>query len=564
MTENAESNGVAGLTSAELKDELDRFAEAVFKPYMTQMARSLRRMVREEIRQGGTGVRASTIFPNGNLMQRKEEEGEKNDGKPAEAPAVLCCENMPPVAFTKARNVGEPGRLAGSGDTPLEEWNIQQFEEYQAPYPDIDQPKGRVGTDRQKSMVSSSPASLTASQAAVLAELRDETLSGRISRAATRSSIGQDNEAHGLCKWLACVERNPWFERSVSLAILLNGLWIGFATEYMAQNELKSIPLAFTYVEAVFLGFFALELGIRFLVSGIALFIPSSQGNPTLLWNYFDALVILLQVAEFAVESVLSGLYVIRVLRLVRLVRIIRLVKVLRFVRELRVIVYSIWMSGGLFVWAVVALLLMNFMCSVVFTDFVLDKKVNTDLNDQERADLNLNFGSLYKTMFSLFKAVTGGEDWGKLTDALGSSEILIQLMFTAYIAFTLFAMLNVISGIFLETAMEAVRDEREMYVMRNARLLFKTIDQTGNGNISLEDFERALDHPHMRGFLEAIDVGFADANNLFDLLDSSGDQMVSSDEFLSGCLRLRGPSKSLDLLVLSKELHQLIERYQA
>jgi len=523
MRNDSDLSGMS-LTSAELKDELDRFAEAVFKPYMTQMARSMRKIVREEIRRSS------------NKSKSKRSPGGCEIDKPiasAVPPSLLCCTSM----------------LTGPDD-----WEIPELEQCQINYGNA------IGDVGRHNSISSISTAYPASQAAVLAELREDR---RFSDGYSTPVIQENDRRMCKCTCALALVQSVWFERAVSLVILLNGFWIGFVTEYMAQQELRSMPRAFTIVEYNFLGFFALEFGIRFLVCGLALFRPAGHhDNPLLLWNYFDAVVILLQVLEVIFESVLSSFYVIRVIRLVRLVRIIRLVKVLRFVRELRVIVYSIWMSGALFAWSVVAMLLMNFMCSIVFTDYVLDRKINTVVDDQEKAYLNTHFGSLYRTMFSLFKSVTGGEDWGNLMNALGSDEIPVQLLFTAYVAFTLFAMLNVISGIFLETAMESVRDEREMYVMRNARVLFKTIDHTGNGTISWKDFEYALDHQHMRSFLEAIDVRTSDARNLFNLLDASGDQMISSDEFLSGCLRLRGPSKSLDLLVLSKELHQLVERY--
>jgi len=361
-----------------------------------------------------------------------------------------------------------------------------------------------------------------------------------------------------------------WFERVVSLAIICNAVNAGVMTEYMALSEIDETPKSFQAIELVFLIIFATEMGLRICVYHCSLFrMKTRQGtrNEGFYWNILDCLVIGLQVIELVLASfnvgvgALEGLSVIRIVRLLRLVRIIRVVKVLRFVRALRMIVYSIWRSLSLFLWSLSALALLNFVCSIYFTEFVLTRKVEGGLKD--KAELDRYFGSLTTTMFSLFQAICGGVDWGTLTDVLErESGVLIVFPFFLYIVFNQIAMLNVISGIFLETAMEIARDEREDFVVCNARLVFSAADRQKNGTVNWPDFERALNHPDMQNFFEEVDIRISEAKTLFDLLDTSGDGFISADEFLSGCLRVRGPSKALDLLVLSREVSQLFERY--
>merc|ERR1711972_1204487 len=71
------------------------------------------------------------------------------------------------------------------------------------------------------------------------------------------------------------------------------------------------------------------------------------------------------------------------------------------------------------------------------------------------------------------------------------------------------------------------------------------------------------MNHPNVKQFFEALDLDVSEAEVLFDLLDASGDGMVAADEFLAGCLRLRGHAKALDLLVLSREVSQFGESNQ-
>jgi len=284
-------------------------------------------------------------------------------------------------------------------------------------------------------------------------------------------------------------------------------------TEVMAVNEYATSPLTFTVIELVFLGVFTTEIALKLYVYRCQLFTrrtASGKVNDGRYWNMLDCLIIGLQVIEtilmpFDLESnAFQGLSVIRILRLLRLVRIVRIVKVMRFVADLRMIIYSIWRSISLFFWSVVALILLNFICSVYFTEFVLTNKVNGVIRN--RTTINPYFGSLTQTMISLFQAVTGGIDWRDLTDVLSKeTSPWIILPFLVYVAFNQIAMLNVISGVFLETAMEIAREEKDIYVVRNARLVFTAVDYNKSGTVTWEDFESALDHPHMQNFFEAV-----------------------------------------------------------
>jgi len=363
---------------------------------------------------------------------------------------------------------------------------------------------------------------------------------------------------------------NLWFERGAALAIFLNAVYIGISTEYRAQHQIDRTPVAFQVAELLFLLVFAAEMGLRLLVHRCWLFrcrTPQGTPNHSMHWNILDCSVIGLQVCELVLTScdvkvkLFSGLSVMRLLRLMRLVRIVRLAKVLRFVRDLRMIVYSIWRSLSLFFWAMVALLLLNFMCSVCFTEFVHTRKLEGHV--EETDDLDRYFGSLGKTMFSLFQAVTGGVDWSVMTDALGAEPTSITVLaFLLYVAFTTFAVLNVVSGVVLETAMEIAHDEKEAFVLRNAKMVFNSLDKNKDGTITWPLFERALNHPHIQSFFDNLRIHISEARALFDLLDMSGDGHVSADEFLNGCLRVRGPSRALDLLVLSREVSQLFEMH--
>jgi len=356
------------------------------------------------------------------------------------------------------------------------------------------------------------------------------------------------------------------FDDIVTVVILINAIYVGVVTDYSARNETEEKPLVYRAFELFFLLFFALEIGLRMYVHGLNLYKcklpPNNLPNKMLYWNLLDTVVVALQVFEFMIllagfsQKVLGKVSIVRLLRTVRLIRVVRLLKVFRFVRDLRMIVYSITRSFSIFLWSAAALFMLTFLWSIYFTELVSTAKLSYDIEDDI---LDLHFKTLPRTFLSLMKAVSGGIDWGELADALGLIGALPGTsMLVLYITFTTLAVMNVITGVFLDTAMEGAKEERERYVFRNARVIFEAADNNGNGMISWQDFADALQHPRVCEFFESIDIDPDQAQNLFDLLDVSGDGSISSDEFLNGCLRLRGSAKALDLLVLSREVQQL------
>jgi len=376
------------------------------------------------------------------------------------------------------------------------------------------------------------------------------------------------NSFHGYSK---LVVTSRFFDKFVALVILANAVYIGFATEYMAAHQPTVPPFAFQVAEAVFFAVFTLEMGMRFYVFKCKLFrirTPEGLYNHAVYWNYLEAGIILMQALETIMVLIpfgserFEGVSLTRILRLLRLVRVLRIFKVTRHIQDMRMIIYSIWRSISLFFWSIMALVLLNFIVSIYFTEIVVASKLNGQITDATLIDPY--FGSLLRTMVILFQAVSGGLDWGAVSDVLGeqAGEWAV-LPFIFYVVFYQVAVLNVISGVFLDKAMEIAKAEKDIYIVRNARLVFSAVDTGRTGTITWEHFKSALAHPRMQKFFEAVDIRPTEARTLFELLDTSGDGEISADEFLNGCLRVRGHSKALDLLILSREVSHLFEKQQ-
>lgn len=64
-----------------------------------------------------------------------------------------------------------------------------------------------------------------------------------------------------------------------------------------------------------------------------------------------------------------------------------------------------------------------------------------------------------------------------------------------------------------------------------------------------------------MQDYFKCLNVDVEEARQVFDLLDSDGGGMLDAHELVSGCLRLRGPAKSLDMCLLMRQVSAVSDK---
>merc|ERR1712050_333168 len=119
-------------------------------------------------------------------------------------------------------------------------------------------------------------------------------------------------------------------------------------------------------------------------------------------------------------------------------------------------------------------------------------------------------------------------------------------------------AIMNVVTGVFVESTMASAKDEQDYFMVSNVRELFAATSGGMSGSLTWVDFESLLDRSQMQAYFKAIDVDISEAKGVFQLLDLDKSGSIDAEEFLSGCLRLRGPAKALDLALLMHEVQRV------
>lgn len=262
----------------------------------------------------------------------------------------------------------------------------------------------------------------------------------------------------------------------------------------------------------------------------------------------------------------------IRVLRLLRIVRVVRVIRVIRFFREFRMMVLSILGSMRSLVWVVVLLMLTIYIFAIILTQAATGFRADEANPAEEREALEEAYGALTVTMMTLYKAVSGGDDWGGLMDPLTVIHEGWSFLFVFYITFTVFAVLNVVTGVFVSSAMEAAAADRDNVIqeemsrqnsyVNDIKRMFHEADKDRSGTVSASEFESHLNDNRVKAYFNALELDVTEARGLFRLLDLDESGHVDIDEFVVGCMRLKGQAKSIDVATLMYENKRMMSKW--
>lgn len=218
--------------------------------------------------------------------------------------------------------------------------------------------------------------------------------------------------------------------------------------------------------------------------------------------------------------------------------------------------------------WATLVLLIDLFLFAVVFINGASLYIALAANSDPYVDDMKVFFGSLPMTMLTLFMAVTGGLDWWEVVKLLLEIHFGYGVLFLLFVVITVLAVLNVISAIFVNDAMEAARMDVDLRMQTEhdqTKLMIETLTSIFNelsghsGVITLETFVTQVEREDMRLFCSFVGLHHSDMETLFKLLDVDGDGHMGIDEFVMGCLRLKGTSILVEMNVAMHETAEMM-----
>lgn len=373
-------------------------------------------------------------------------------------------------------------------------------------------------------------------------------------------------------KPIAAFVRSGGFQVAIAMAVLLNVVFLAWHVHdemqaalrvyngHDAKNEMWADPFL---VEVCFNAFFATEILLRVCALRRHFFIGEGWR-----WSIFDALLVLISCVDMFIRSFTSVQY-LRVLRLLRTFRSFRMLRLLRFMRlfsQLRLISAALLKSFGNFIWAVVAILAMTFMFSVVFVSATAEYIRHAATGDDNANLVERYFHSVPMAVVTLFMSVMGGLNWEDLLRMFLDISSLHACFFIFYVLFAMLVVLNIITGIFVNDAKDIASLDREVLIqcelerdrkiLRDLRSLFQELDTQRVGIITRAQFNSQVVKEPARSRLAMIGLSVEDADAFFRLLDVGNCSELQLEEFIIGCLRLRGKTADARTELMLQEAH--------
>lgn len=373
-----------------------------------------------------------------------------------------------------------------------------------------------------------------------------------------------------------------WFELVFATLIFLNSMLIGVEVQVMSRRIGQATPTPFYMLQHTCGLLFFVEIWLRICANGLRGFFFRNHRHNDSMWAWFDLLTVLCwlleagnDIAHFTrtvhsddrVNNV-SQLRIVRIIRISRLLRAFRIPRIIRFVAALRTLVFSILVTLKSLVWAMLLLSMIMYVFAITFTQAASDARMLEDGSPSDLHNLASYWGSLDRSLHTLFQSITGGVSWRAVVGPLEEVSMLWSWLFTCFIAFVHFAVLNVVTGIFCSSAVEHTQRNPELVARtvlatrdtyaNNLKALFMHLDQDGSGLITLSELERMIGDKMLRSYFAALEIDTADAWTLFKLIDSDRTGAIDIDEFVMGCEQLKGSARSIDLASMSYEIKSL------
>eukprot|EP00439_Symbiodinium_sp_Y106_P077021 s62_g16.t1 len=219
--------------------------------------------------------------------------------------------------------------------------------------------------------------------------------------------------------------------------------------------------------------------------------------------------------------------------------------------------------SGLTLVWSLLFLLVIQLIAAMIVCFMDVHEP------EERRQEVYKYYGTFTIAVLTLFEVFFA--NWAPACRVLVENiSEWYSLLFLIYRCGIGFAVINVVNAVFVQQTMQVAKGDEEVLLlekqkaeekyMKNVGKIFQTLDTSGDGLLSWAEFEVLLQDRKLKFLLDKLEIAAGDLKTLFDLLDDTGDGEISVEEFLEGITRFKGAAKSLDigqLLLRSRRLEK-------
>lgn len=217
-------------------------------------------------------------------------------------------------------------------------------------------------------------------------------------------------------------------------------------------------------------------------------------------------------------------------------------------------------------------LLAFLFVIALIFTTFAGDFTSGATW-DQENEKLKLLelYGSVTRTMKTIFSAVTGGEPWRELSRPLGVISGSVQALFWMVIFIVIFGLMNTVTAVYCDNLIYHSNVDRQSFDrrrddkvhLRELRSMILQEPLESDGKIRRQNLMKILKDDRGASILKQLGLELWVASALYRLLDAEDEGAVCVDEFVYGLLNLKGSAQNIHMASLEHQSKRIITKVQ-
>jgi len=364
---------------------------------------------------------------------------------------------------------------------------------------------------------------------------------------------------------LAKVVNSNRFGGLCMMVILLNAILISYMSDQEMKHPGAQTPYTLMMIELGFACFYAVELLLKLAVHRLYFFI-----NDDMRWNIFDLGLVIFSGVEITSSFVMLSegvareglnLTFLRLLRLCKIAKVLRVLRTLRFFRELRLMLDCVLGSVLNAIWCIAMLFFVTFIFSLLMVQGLADylgeytrENGVQSLDDPHVGEIMMWYGSVGRTLLTLFQSTTSGVDWRDCYLPLEQSSGMLSAVFLLFVSLFTISALKLaqpdLESLVMEHHLKDVQDAQALLDLFCSRL-----GCSESSSICYGQFKLLAEQHNFRTYLSARGIDIKNVEVFFRMLaTASGNSEVELKVLANALVRMKGFATAIDLQTLSFE----------
>eukprot|EP00931_Biecheleriopsis_adriatica_P087000 TRINITY_DN61526_c0_g1_i1.p1 TRINITY_DN61526_c0_g1~~TRINITY_DN61526_c0_g1_i1.p1 ORF type:complete len:530 (-),score=94.12 TRINITY_DN61526_c0_g1_i1:28-1545(-) len=298
----------------------------------------------------------------------------------------------------------------------------------------------------------------------------------------------------------------------------------------------------------------------------------------TFRWKYFheianvvDFVVIIVDGLFFVFGSIFDISFIsVSATRVFRLIRLARAFRHLRKIYEIKILLSSFAGSIKAMCCGLACIFTMMTVWSILGVQLLhpVNYQLWRDREDECERCLHA-FSSVWEANISIFQSIVAGDSWGQLAIPIIRERPWTAIYFAGVLVTISLAMMNLILAMIVDAAnraraedihQQAVLHAQEMKKAKRRLLeLCEAMDSDKNGALSVEEFINGFEScQEFADTLRALDIGKADMETVFTILDSDGSGDVAYQEFVDHLYRMK-TQETQQILFIASDIKRMM-----